>query len=203
MMAAACLSLLAIWPAEETSQVAVNLDRGPAQASWFVFLHARERSSLPVDQRRLGVESRLGGPASGGRTWPFTDDERACAWVRDLSDAYRDFVEPRPTAGLDGRGTANHGTSAADACLTLRVNTTEQRGDAHPGDGRCETAPGNGRCSLRAALDEARALAGAKIIDLPSGRYQLGISLPSRGTRRQLDVQQMNEPPVKVFNFRL
>lgn len=203
MMAAACLSLLAIWPAEETSQVAVNLDRGPAQASWFVFLHARERPSLPLDQRRLGVESRLGGPASGGRTWPFTDDECACAWVRDLSDAYRDFVEPRPTAGLDGRGTANHGTSAADACLTLRVNTTEQRGDAHPGDGRCETAPGNGRCSPRAALDEARALAGANIIDLPSGRYQLGISLPSRGTRRQLDVQRMHEPPVKASNLRL
>jgi len=51
--------------------------------------------------------------------------------------------------------------------------------DANPGNGVCETAPGNGVCTLRAAIQEANALAGADEIVLlslpPPNAYVLTI----------------------------
>jgi CSLREA domain-containing protein len=44
---------------------------------------------------------------------------------------------------------------------SLIVNNTGDAGDFAPGDGACETAAGNGVCTLRAAIQEANALAGA------------------------------------------
>ena len=44
------------------------------------------------------------------------------------------------------------------------VNATEDVPDANPGDGVCETFTGNGACTLRAAIEEAEALAGADVI---------------------------------------
>ena len=41
------------------------------------------------------------------------------------------------------------------------VNSTGDGDDAFPGDGQCETAVGNGVCTLRAAIEEANAHAGA------------------------------------------
>ena len=55
------------------------------------------------------------------------------------------------------------------------VNSTIDAPDANPGDGVCETTPGNGVCTLRAAMQETRALAGADTIIVPSGVYQLTI----------------------------
>src|SRR5262249_29450378 len=51
---------------------------------------------------------------------------------------------------------------------TFVVNTAADGNDANPGDGVCETAPGNGVCTLRAAIQETNALAGADQIILPS-----------------------------------
>ncbi len=60
-------------------------------------------------------------------------------------------------------------TSAPAATFT--VDTTTDAVDTVAGDGVCATA--GGACSLRAAVQEANALAGADTIDLPAGTYVL------------------------------
>ena len=57
------------------------------------------------------------------------------------------------------------------------VNTTADTQDAVAGDGIC--ADSGGACSLRAAITEANALAGADIITLPVGTYTT--TLPTTG----------------------
>jgi hypothetical protein len=57
--------------------------------------------------------------------------------------------------------------------VTFAVNTTIDRTDASPGDGRCETEPGNGKCTQRAAVQETNVLPGADVILVPSGLYAL------------------------------
>src|SRR6266581_3537980 len=64
---------------------------------------------------------------------------------------------------------ASHGLAA-----TFTVDTTADVVDALPGDGVCATA--TGACSLRAAVQESRALPGADTIILPSGLYLLTIA---------------------------
>jgi len=65
------------------------------------------------------------------------------------------------------------------ACLanaaTFTVDTVTDTDDAQPGNGSCADSGGN--CSLRAAIQEANALSGADVIDLPVGTYAL--TLPS------------------------
>ena len=57
---------------------------------------------------------------------------------------------------------------------TFTVNSPFDAADANPGDGVCETAPGNGVCTLRAAIEEANALApGNDTISLPPNTYLL------------------------------
>lgn len=52
---------------------------------------------------------------------------------------------------------------------TFTVNTTADTQDLAPGNGACADA--GGMCSLRAAITEANALAGADVINLPAGTY--------------------------------
>jgi len=52
---------------------------------------------------------------------------------------------------------------------TFSVNSTVDAPDANPGNGKCETASGNNTCTLRAAIMETNALAGADTIDLQVG----------------------------------
>jgi CSLREA domain-containing protein len=54
---------------------------------------------------------------------------------------------------------------------TFVVNDTDDLVDASPGDGDCDA--GGGECTLRAAIMESNALAGADVITLPSGVYTL------------------------------
>jgi CSLREA domain-containing protein len=56
---------------------------------------------------------------------------------------------------------------------TFTVNTTADGVDANPGDGLCLTA--SSQCSLRAAIQEANASAGADVITLPASTYTLDI----------------------------
>ncbi len=51
------------------------------------------------------------------------------------------------------------------------VDTTQDAVDVNLGDGLCETA--TQQCSLRAAVQEANALAGEDVINLPAGVYNL------------------------------
>src|SRR5260221_8739452 len=54
---------------------------------------------------------------------------------------------------------------------TFVVNTTADTADANPGDGIC--ADSSNACSLRAAVQEANALAGADTIQLAAATYVL------------------------------
>src|SRR5262245_13517839 len=60
------------------------------------------------------------------------------------------------------------------AAVTFTVDTTADAVDALPGDGSCAT--GAGACSLRAAVQEANALAGPDAITLPAGTYVLTLA---------------------------
>src|SRR6266853_2393801 len=55
--------------------------------------------------------------------------------------------------------------------VTFVVNTTADTADAVPGDGKC--ADSSNACSLRAAVEEANALAGADTIQLGAATYVL------------------------------
>jgi CSLREA domain-containing protein len=57
---------------------------------------------------------------------------------------------------------------------TFVVNTASDTQDAAPGNGVC--ADGGGACSLRAAITEANALAGADTITVPAGTYTTTIA---------------------------
>ncbi len=59
---------------------------------------------------------------------------------------------------------------------TFLVTTTIDETDASPGDGVCQTL--NGDCTLRAAVQEANAWAGADVITLPEGLYVLALKNP-------------------------
>ena len=62
---------------------------------------------------------------------------------------------------------------AGELFITFTVNTRSDAADAAPGDGVCEATAGSGNCTLRAAIQEANALRGAKTISLPAGVYSL------------------------------
>jgi len=66
--------------------------------------------------------------------------------------------------------------SLARADAVFAVNSTADAVDTVPGDGVCETASGNSVCTLRAAIQEANALAGDDTITLPSGTYLLALA---------------------------
>lgn len=59
--------------------------------------------------------------------------------------------------------------SISASAATFNVNATIDAPDATPGNGIC--ADGKNRCTLRAAIMETNALAGADTINIPSGTY--------------------------------
>lgn len=61
--------------------------------------------------------------------------------------------------------------------LPFFVNNSGDASDAVPGDGNCATA--GGVCTLRAAVEEANALAGSDTVNLPAGTYSLSLALGS------------------------
>jgi len=63
--------------------------------------------------------------------------------------------------------------SASAQAAVFAVNSASDVVDANPGNGICETALGNGVCTLRAAIQETNALAGADEIILPPNTYVL------------------------------
>lgn len=64
-------------------------------------------------------------------------------------------------------------TAGPGFAATFTVDTTADAVDAMPGNGTCATA--GAACSLRAAIQEANALAGADAITLPAGTYVLSV----------------------------
>jgi len=66
------------------------------------------------------------------------------------------------------------GPPFAAQAATFVVNSTADAVDAAPGDGSCATA--GAVCTLRAAIQEANALAGGDAITLPAGTYVLTLA---------------------------
>ena len=67
---------------------------------------------------------------------------------------------------------AQFGVRPAAADVLFTVNSTADKVDVNPSDGLCETDIA-GECTLRAAIQEANALAGADTISIPEGTYTL------------------------------
>jgi fibronectin-binding autotransporter adhesin len=65
-------------------------------------------------------------------------------------------------------------TVRAARASTFVVNSTADAVDANPGDGVCAAA--GEACTLRAAIQEANALSGPAVINLPAGTYALTIA---------------------------
>ena len=63
--------------------------------------------------------------------------------------------------------------AAAASPSTFVVNSTGDALDANLGDGTCAT--GAGVCTLRAAIQQANALPGADVVEVPSGTYEIAI----------------------------
>ena len=61
------------------------------------------------------------------------------------------------------------------AAATFDVNLTVDEPDFNPGDGVCRASITMG-CSLRAAIEEANALEGDDVINLPGGTFTLTIT---------------------------
>ena len=65
--------------------------------------------------------------------------------------------------------------AALDAgAATFAVNSNSDQSDAVPGNGVCSVMAG--LCTLRAAIQEANAFAGADVIQIPAGTYTLSIA---------------------------
>jgi parallel beta-helix repeat protein len=85
----------------------------------------------------------------------------------------------------------------AGAATTFAVNDTGDTPDAHPGDGVCDT--GAGKCTLVAAMQEANALAGTDIIQLPPGTYVYTATLPTVSTVMTIEPTTGTDPSATVI----
>src|SRR3990172_8219355 len=74
---------------------------------------------------------------------------------------------------LEGDRVTTFGAALAPA-ITITVDSTIDAVDAVPGNGVCATA--GSVCTLRAAIQEANALAGDNTITVPGGTYTLTIA---------------------------
>ncbi len=75
-------------------------------------------------------------------------------------------------AGFVLLGPASFGPGTTEAA-GFTVDSTADASDANPGDGTCATA--GGACTLRAAIEEANALAGSDSVSVPAGVYTLSL----------------------------
>ena len=71
-------------------------------------------------------------------------------------------------------GIAESGLAYITITVPATVNSVIDAVDSNPGEGIC--GDGDGNCTLRAAIMEANALAGAQTIIVPAGTYALSIS---------------------------
>jgi hypothetical protein len=77
--------------------------------------------------------------------------------------AQDDDTEQADLIQIDAESTVDR-AAESEPLANFVVNNNGDATDVMPGDGICETAAGNGLCTLRAAVAEANALAGADVI---------------------------------------
>ena len=90
-------------------------------------------------------------------------------WMRQSGRPARALVPLLAAALLLWVGAAGEARAGA----AFAVDSTADAHDASPGDGTCATATVT--CTLRAALEEADALAGADTVSVPAGLYTLSL----------------------------
>jgi CSLREA domain-containing protein len=79
-----------------------------------------------------------------------------------------------PTSSLPDLSNPSDGRTLKAKNVNFLVNSLQDHEDKTPGDGLCKTKPMfGGKCTLRAAIEETNALAGADQITVPSGVYLL------------------------------
>lgn len=79
---------------------------------------------------------------------------------------------------------------------TFTVNYVGDVADFVPGDGVCRVAAVGTRCTLRAAVQEADALAGPDVIVVPAGTYNLTIP-PADGSPATGDLELLEEVEIR------
>ncbi|MDQ3537382.1 MAG: hypothetical protein M3415_01080, partial [Actinomycetota bacterium] len=130
------------------------------------------------------LRERNGGNCRGGSVEDVNRD--GCVDVADLqlltTDA-GDVAAPHVSPSDSGQRsslttTSDAGVTAAAAGITLTVNYGRDGGDVNAGDGICAAASGS--CTLRAAIEEANALAGANTVNFAIGTGLKTITLKSR-----------------------
>ncbi len=104
----------------------------------------------------------------------------------------------RAILGMAGLGAALAGAPAA--AVVFAVNTAVDAADALPGDGKCD-APGVG-CTLRAAVQEANATAGADVIQLPAAWYFLTLTGVGEDAAASGDLDVLESLTVQGANAR-
>ncbi len=104
-----------------------------------------------------------------------------------LAVAGSTVVDANAGITLAGAATGNVATaSAVQARPRFVVNSTSDGVDAAPGNGACAT--GGGACTLRAAVMESNALAGADRIALAAGTYSLTLGAAGEDLAAQGDL---------------
>lgn len=102
------------------------------------------------------------------------------------SGAITGAPETLSTPGTDVTVAADDGDAHAETTITIRVydgfvvDDVMDAADGDTDDGVCDD--GAGRCTLRAAIDQANALAGEQAIVVPDGDYHLEELLPGGRT---------------------
>ena len=86
---------------------------------------------------------------------------------------------------------------ALEPSAAFDVNSTADMGDANPGDGQCDAFFGQGVCTLRAAIQEANALAGNDSIIIPSGVYTLTLLGPGEDTAATGDLDISDDASIQ------
>ncbi len=124
----------------------------------------------PAAPRVRVLAGAFRGPAAGTATLALDAAPAAALALRTGPTGLADLV-----VFADGIGAPVLAPQAVASIFT--VNATADAADANPGDGVCDT--GSGTCTLRAALQEANALAGADTIEFALGAGTPSITLAS------------------------
>ena len=120
---------------------------------------------VPPGQYVIRVRNSVTGCSTiyieGSRPWITIEDAPNCIEICDngIDDDEDGLID------CDDTDCSPDGANIFDGCIT--VNSTGDEGDINPGDGKCMTI--NCECTLRAAIEEANALAGKDTIcfDIP------------------------------------
>lgn len=139
---------------------------------------AAKQLQLAVKTDALSGQKETSTPARKSLTFD-TDSEPVAALSMRLN------IHGRPGLVVMRKGHTQPAIVMATAAATFTVNNAGDTDDAIPGDGNCADSTGN--CSLRAAVQEANAFAGADMITFAAGLNGVPIQLTQTGDDNNAD----------------